>query len=88
MKNINKIALIGGLVFAIFDAICAFLAAFALKPFLAFWSFIAHVRFTGVGAESAVTLSNVFWGIVGTFVIGFVLTWLFVWLHQKFCCKE
>lgn len=87
MKNINKIALVGGLVFAIFDAICALFAAFALQPFVAFWSYITHVRLTGVGVESAVSLGNVFWGIVGAFVVGFVLTWIFVWLHRKFCCE-
>lgn len=86
MKNINKIALVGGVVFAMFDAICAFLAAFALQPFVALWVAIAHVKLTGVGVESSVTLSTFLGGIAITFVIGFILTWIFVWLHQKFCC--
>ena len=76
------------MVFAIFDAICALLAAFALRPFIAFWEYIFHIRATGVGYESNVTLGNVFWGIVGAFVIGYILTWIFVWLHRKFCCEE
>lgn len=88
MKNINKISLVGGITFAIFNAICALLAAFAIQPFVAFWSYIAHVRFTGVGIESSVTLGSVFWGIVGAFVIGYILTRIFVWLHRKFCCEE
>lgn len=88
MKNINKIAFIGGLVFAIFDAICVFLVAFALKPFLGFWEYIFHIRAVGIEYESNITLGNVLGGIVGTFAIGFVLTWIFVRLHQKFCCKE
>lgn len=87
MKNINKISFVGGLVFAIFNAICAAFAAFALQPFVAFWSYIAHVRFTGVGFESSVTLGNVFGGAVGAFVVGYILTWIFVWLHRKFCCE-
>ena len=87
MKNINKISLVGGLVFAIFDAICAFFAAFALQPFIAFWSYVTHIKFTGVGVESAVSFGSVFWGIVATFILGFVLTWIFVWLHRKFCCE-
>lgn len=87
IKNIYKISLVGGLVFAIFDAICALLAAVALQPFMAIWSYVSHVRFTGVQLESYVTVSNVFWGIVASFVIGYILTWLFVWLHQKFCCE-
>ncbi len=87
MRNINRISLVGGLVFAIFDAICAFFAAFALRPFVAFWGYIAHTRFTGVGVESSVTLSSFFGGAVSFFVVGYVLTWLFVWLHRKFCCE-
>lgn len=88
MKNINKVALAGGIVFAIFDGICALFAAFALEPFLAFWSFMAHVKFTGVGVESAVTLNTVVGGLVFTFILGYVLTWIFVWLHSKLCCEE
>lgn len=87
MKNINKISLVGGIVFAVFDAICALLAAVALQPFVAFWSYISHVRFTGVEFESYVTPGTVFWGIIGAFVVGFILTWIFVWLHRKFCCE-
>jgi len=87
MKNINKISLAGGLVFAIFDAICALFAALALQPFLAFWSLIAHVKFTGVGVESVVTIGSVIFGIIFAFVVGFVITWIFVWLHRKFCCE-
>ncbi|OHA63956.1 MAG: hypothetical protein A2667_01305 [Candidatus Wildermuthbacteria bacterium RIFCSPHIGHO2_01_FULL_47_27] len=87
MKNSNKIALIGGAVFAIFDAICALFAAFALEPFMAFWSYIAHVKFTGVEAESSVTIGSFFGGAVFFFIVGYLVTWLFVWLHQKFCCE-
>lgn len=88
MKNIYKVSLVGGLVFAVFDAICAFFAAFALQPFMAFWSYIAHVKFTGVGVESMVSAESVIGGIVFTFILGFVLTWIFVWLHRNFCCEE
>lgn len=86
MPNINRVSLVGGLVFAIFDAICALLAAFALQPFLAFWSYIAHIRLTGAGVESSVTFGSFIGGIIAAFVVGYVLTWLFVWLHRKFCC--
>lgn len=88
MQNINKISLVGGLVFAIFDAICGLLAAFALQPFLAFWSYVAHVRFTGIELESAVTLSSFVIGIILAFAIGYILTWIFVLLHRKFCCVK
>ncbi|OGZ24595.1 MAG: hypothetical protein A2896_00585 [Candidatus Nealsonbacteria bacterium RIFCSPLOWO2_01_FULL_43_32] len=88
MKNINRIALVGGTVFTIFDMICAIFAAFALRPFLTFWSYIAHVEFSGVQAESSVTFGSFVGGAVFFFIVGYVVTWIFVWLHQKFCCEE
>lgn len=87
MTRINKVALVGGAVFAIFDAICALFAAFALGPFLAFWSYIAHVKFTGVEAQSSVTIGSFLGGAAFFFIVGYAVTWVFVWLHQKFCCE-
>lgn len=88
MTIINKLALAGGLVFAIFDMICAVFAVFALRPFLTFWSYIAHVEFTGVAAKSSVTLGSFAGGAVFFFIVGYIVTWLFVFLHGKFCCQD
>lgn len=88
MKDINKISLAGGLVFAILDVVCAVLIAFAFEPFMAFWSYVTHVKVTGFEIESAVTVNSVIGGAVFFFVLGYVLTWLFVRLCGKTCCKQ
>lgn len=88
MKNINKVALAGGLVFAILDIICAFLIAFAFEPFMSFWNYVTHVKVTGLEIESAVTAGSVIGGAVFFFALGYVLTWLFTWLCGKNYCKQ
>lgn len=88
MNNINKIALVVGIFFAVVDALCALLIAAALQPFLSVLRLMTHLRFTGVGVESDVTLVTVIGGMIATFVLGYLLTWFFVVLCKKFCLKE
>lgn len=89
MKNINKISLAGGLLFAALDVVCAIIVAFALEPFVAFWSYVSHVRFVGLQMEGSVTLGSLVSGAIFFFALGYVLTWFFIWMLGKTsCCKQ
>jgi len=76
----NKFALAAASVLGIWSAICAILVFIAPNLTLKLFSWMAHL----VNLQSGVSFPGAIYGVVEVFVLTYITTYVFAWLHNRF----
>lgn len=83
--NANAFGLAAGIISSALSLLCTILIALIPGPTMNFSGWLIHMnRLADIFGPRTVTLGNGIVGVVGFFIIGYILGWLFAAVYNKF----